>query len=93
MLNKIVLVKLDKYKNNITVENLADCLKLRDSIMILGERVCVYAGLRANEDSTNSFYQGLDSKSDRLISVMGSATAFIEPEILGLDENKLISPI
>ena len=36
------LVKLDKYKNNITVENLADCLKLRDSIMILGERVCVY---------------------------------------------------
>ena len=85
------LVKLDKYKNNITVENLADCLKLRDSIMILGERVCVYAGLRANEDSTNSFYQGLDSKSDRLISVMGSATAFIEPEILGLDENKLIS--
>lgn len=83
------LAELNKYKNKITIENLADCLKLRDSIMVLGERVCVYAGLRANEDSTNNFYQGLDSKSDRLISVMGSAAAFIEPEILNLDENKL----
>lgn len=78
-----------EYKENLTVTNLSDCLKLRDKIMLKGEQVCVYAGLRANEDSTNNFYQGLDSKSDRLITLMGSATAFIEPSILALSEKEL----
>lgn len=79
----------NKFKNNLTVNNLYDCLKLRDKIMLAGEQVCVYAGLKANEDSTNSFYQELDSKSDRLIALMGAATAFIEPSILELPEDKL----
>lgn len=79
----------NKFKNNLTVNNLYDCLKLRDKIMLTGEQVCVYAGLKANEDSTNSFYQELDSKSDRLIALMGAATAFIEPSILELPEDKL----
>lgn len=79
----------NKFKNNLTVNNLYDCLKLRDKIMFAGEQVCVYAGLKANEDSTNSFYQELDSKSDRLITLMGAATAFIEPSILELPEDKL----
>lgn len=79
----------NKFKNNLTVNNLYDCLKLRDKIMLAGEQVCVYAGLKANEDSTNSFYQELDSKSDRLITLMGAATAFIEPSILELPEDKL----
>lgn len=79
----------NKFKNNLTVNNLYDCLQLRDKIMLAGEQVCVYAGLKANEDSTNSFYQELDSKSDRLIALMGAATAFIEPSILELPEDKL----
>lgn len=87
------LALFEKYKNNLTVDNLYDCLKLRDEIMLLGEQVCVYAGLRANEDSTNNFYQGLDSKSDRLITLMGSATSFIEPSILALPEDKLRSEL
>ena len=79
----------DKYRENLTAENLADCLKLRDEIMLLAEQVCVYAGLRANEDSTNSFYQGLDSKSERLITVLGAAAAFIEPAVLAIPEQEL----
>lgn len=87
------LADLDAFKNNVTAKNLCDCLKLRDKIMLLGEQVCVYAGLKANEDSTNSFYQGLDSKSDRLISLMGSSSAFIEPAILALNEDSLKSEL
>lgn len=87
------LLRFEEFKKGLTVGKLCDCLKLRDEIMLLGEQVCVYAGLRANEDSTNSFYQGLDSKSDRLITLMGSATAFIEPEILGLPEEDVKSEL
>ncbi len=83
------LSRFDEYKTNLNVNNLYDLLKLRDEIMLLGEQVCVYAGLKANEDSTNSFYQGLDSKSDRLITLMGGAAAFIEPAILALPEDAL----
>ncbi len=86
---KAGLKEFDKYRGKLTADNLADCLKLRDEIMLLGQKVCVYAGLKANEDSTQSFYQELDSKSDGLIALMGSATAFIEPEILSMDENSL----
>ncbi len=83
------LSRFDEYKTGLNVNNLYALLKLRDEIMLLGEQVCVYAGLRANEDSTNSFYQGLDSKSDRLITLMGEATAFIEPAILALPEDAI----
>ena len=83
------LARFDEFKTGLTVNKLCDCLRLRDEIMLLGEQVCVYAGLRANEDSTNSFYQGLDSKSDRLITLMGGATAFIEPAILALPEDEV----
>lgn len=83
------LTLFDKYRDKLTAENLADCLKLRDEIMLLAEQVCVYAGLRANEDSTNSFYQELDSRSERLITVLGAAAAFIEPAILAIPEQEL----
>ncbi len=87
------LVEFEEYKNNLSVENLYECLKLRDDILLLTEQVCVYAGLRANEDSTNNFYQGLDIKSDRLITLVTSYIAFIEPSILELDEEKLVKAL
>ncbi|MDO4299987.1 MAG: oligoendopeptidase F [Clostridia bacterium] len=83
------IMKFDEYRDNLTVDNLLSCLKLRDEIMLLSGKVCVYAGLRANEDSTDNFYQGLDSKSDRLITLLGAAAAFIEPAILALPEDRL----
>lgn len=85
------LAEIEKYKNNLSIENLYECLNKRDEIMLLAEQVCVYAGLRANEDSTNTFYQAMDSKSERLITILGSAFSFIEPAILNMDEADLKS--
>lgn len=87
------LSDFDTFRENMSVATLYDCLKFRDKILLKGEQVCVYAGLRANEDSTNSFYQGLDSKSDRLIALMGAATAFIEPAVLALPEKELLDAL
>ncbi|MBS5794200.1 MAG: oligoendopeptidase F [Clostridiales bacterium] len=87
------LKKLDSFKNNIQINNLYDCLSLRDKISNETMTLYVYANLKKNEDSTNSFYQSLSSKADSLISLYQSAVAFLEPEILTLDENELLKAI
>ncbi|MFR4986576.1 MAG: oligoendopeptidase F [Lachnospirales bacterium] len=87
------LKKLDSFKNNIKINNLYDCLSLRDKISNETMTLYVYANLKKNEDSTNNFYQSLSSKADSLISLYQSAIAFLEPEILTLDENELLKAI
>lgn len=81
--------KLSEYQNKLTIQNLSDCLKTRDEIGMRVERLYVYANLRSNEDSTNSFYQGLSDKADSLIVKYSGASAFIEPEILNLNKDEL----
>ena len=78
------------YKDNITLDNLWECLSLRNELSHQAERLYVYANLRAHEDSTNSFYQGLADKADSIIVSYESAVSFIEPAILNLDENALL---
>lgn len=82
--------KLDSFKDNINIENLYSCLSLRDEISQETMTLYVYANLKNNEDSTNNFYQSLSSKADNLITLYQSSTAFIEPEILKLNEDELI---
>ena len=85
--------KMDSFKNNIKINNLNDCLSLRDKISNETMVLYVYANLKKNEDSTNNFYQSLASKADSLISLYQGAVAFLEPEILTLDENDLLKAI
>ena len=70
----------DKFKP-LTMANLYECLNFRDEVYLNTERVYVYAGLRANEDSDNSFYQAMDSKAARLSSLVQAASAFIDSSI------------
>lgn len=85
--------KMDSFKNNIKINNLKDCLSLRDKISNETMILYVYANLKKNEDSTNSFYQSLASKSESLVSLYQSSVAFLEPEILTLDEKELLKAI
>lgn len=81
--------EISKYKGKISTENLYDVLKLRDKIHEKTMKLYVYSKLKHYEDSTNSTYQALASKTDTLASEQGSTMSFINPEILALDENKL----
>ncbi|WP_317366414.1 oligoendopeptidase F [uncultured Tyzzerella sp.] len=87
------LKKLDTFKNNIQINNLYDCLSLRDKISNETMVLYVYANLKKNEDSTNNFYQSLASKADSLISSYQGAIAFLEPEILTLNEDELLKAV
>lgn len=77
-----------KYQN-LTIDNLYDCLSEKDEISKNVEQIYVYANLKANEDSTNTFYQELMSKADGLITVYSSALSFIEPAILAMPRQEL----
>ncbi len=81
--------KLDRYKTHLKAKDLYDCLKLRDSVALNVEQLYVYANLRANEDSTNTFYQELSGKADRLITLYSQAVSFIEPAIASMDKDEL----
>ncbi|MHB1006825.1 MAG: oligoendopeptidase F [Chloroflexota bacterium] len=65
------------------------CLKLRDETYQLTEQVFVYAQMRKDEDNTNNHYQALADRSVALASEVSSATAFVNPELLALSEEKL----
>jgi oligoendopeptidase F len=45
--------------------------------------------MRYDQDTTNSFYQGLDDRMKNLYSQAGSQLAYIVPEILSIDEGKI----
>lgn len=85
--------KMDLYKGNLKISNLLDCLKLRDKLSNETMILYVYANLKANEDSTNSFYQSMSSKVDSLMSIYQGAISFLEPEILALDEKELLNAL
>ncbi|KIL45698.1 oligoendopeptidase F [Jeotgalibacillus soli] len=68
-----------------------EALKLQDGIMERLGRLYTYSHMRYDQDTTNSFYQGLDDRAKNLATQISSAFAFVVPEILSIDENKIAS--
>ena len=56
------------YSGNITSENVCKVLKKRDELSLRMDRLFVYAGLRANEDSSDSLHQSMDDRANMLLS-------------------------
>lgn len=77
----------------VSLSSLYDLLQKRDELMERVDYLYVYAGLRANEDSGNSFYQAMSDKAEALITTWGTASAFVEPSILALDEKGLLQEL
>jgi oligoendopeptidase F len=85
------LKELESYRGGLTLDNIYSCLQLRDRLYQRFERVYVYAGLKANEDSGNTRYQGYNDRAERLGVRVGAAAAFIDPSILELDRESLVA--
>ena len=64
---------------------LADALETQSSIDKELTRLFVYAGMKSDEDTRVSLYQGMQQEMIQLGSVFGTETAFLEPEILKMD--------
>jgi oligoendopeptidase F len=70
-------------------EALWNVLQKRDELYEELERLYVYASMRKDEDTTNSFYQGLADRAMQLYIRVSMASSFIEPELLALPQSTL----
>lgn len=72
-----------------SADTLYQALQYEDKLLERIGKLFTYAHMRYDQDTTNSFYQGMDDRMRNLYSQAGSQLAFIVPEILSIDENKL----
>lgn len=64
-------------------------LQKEDEISQKIGKLYAYAHMRYDQDTTNSFYQGLNDRVMGLAAQVGKASSFITPEILSIDEEKI----
>ncbi|MDZ5470358.1 oligoendopeptidase F [Bacillus sp. 31A1R] len=72
-----------------SAETLYKALQYQDEILERIGKLYTYAHMRYDQDTTNSFFQGLDDRIKNLYSQVASALAYIVPEILAIDEEKV----
>lgn len=74
-----------------SAEYLFQALQAQDHLLERIGKLYTYAHMRYDQDTTNSFYQGLDDRIKNLYSQAASTLAYIVPEILSIDEEKVKS--
>lgn len=72
-----------------SADSLYSALQEQDKLMERLGKLYTYSHMRYDQDTGNSFYQGLDSRMKALYSQAASQLAFIVPEILSIDEGKI----
>ncbi len=83
--------ELEALKNTLAQsgEALLNVLQKRDELDEQLERLYVYASMRKDEDTTNSFYQAMADRAMQLYIHVSTASSYIEPELLALPQSKL----
>ncbi|MBM7554021.1 oligoendopeptidase F [Thalassobacillus pellis] len=88
---KKMLPEVKEYQGKLSesADQLYGLFKLQDEISNRTGKLFTYAHMRADQDTTNSFYQELNSKAENLYTQVASAMSFIVPEILAMEEGKV----
>lgn len=85
----IPAVKEFEGKLSESADILYDALQYQDQLLERLGKLYAYSHMRYDQDTTNSFYQGLDDRMKNLYSQAASHLAFIVPELLSIDEGRL----
>ncbi len=90
---KPLAAQISSYQGKLdqSADTLFECLSLRDELGITSSKVFAYARMRRDENNANSHYQALTSRTESLLAEVGAVTAFIEPNILSMPAEKLLS--
>lgn len=70
---------------------LLGALQLQDELSERLGKLYTYSRMRYDEDTTNSFYQGLNQKAESILTLASSSMSFIVPEILQIEEETIRS--
>lgn len=82
---------IEKYKDTITLssENLLNYLKFDEELVRRITKLYLYANLKQDEDTTNSFYKNMYGKIMNLYKEYSSISSFAYPEILSCSYDKI----
>ncbi len=85
--------RIDQFRGRLgeSPETFLECTKLSDELWIRADNLYVYANLKLDEDTRISTYQELAGRSAGIRAELSEATAFVEPELLTLNDEKLRS--
>ena len=72
-----------------SAEGLYDYLRLSDEIQVKVERLGNYAMRKSDEDTGNSFYQGMKGRIMNLYVAISSADSFSTPELISIPDETL----
>lgn len=87
-----LLAKVAEFKGKLnSKESILECLKLVDTVNMLLEKIYPYAKLQKDADAADNTAITLTGKAEVLFSKANNAYAFVEPELLTLDEKFLES--
>ncbi len=83
--------RIGQFKGKLSQEAgpLLRCLQLRDQLEERLGRLILYAGLKNDEDTRVSRYQAFRDRASRLATRYHETSAFIEPELLAIPEDRL----
>jgi len=83
--------ELIEYKDNFTqdIDSFLSCLKIRDELSELLQKIYTYAHMRKDEDNQNNDYQSNFYRASGLLVKIDEDMSFIEPGILSIDLKKL----
>ena len=88
----VALAQFESFHTKLTDSSaLLACLKLCDTLSSRYELLSLYALLKFSENTADSTYTAMSSKSDSLAAELIAATSFIVPEILSLDERSVLA--
>jgi oligoendopeptidase F len=76
-----------------SAEDLLACFKFDDEIGIRLERLYLYSMLSKDSDMSIPKYQGMDDRIKALYTKVTTASSFVRPELLKIDESKLLGMI
>jgi len=80
-----------KYQGRLSesAENFYSVFKLQDEISERLGKLYTYARMRYDQDTTNGYYQALQSQAENVLTLASSHMSYIVPEILTMDEAQI----
>lgn len=83
--------QIASYKGKLTqsATSLLEALELNNTLVKEMVRLSSYASMNSDQDTRVTEYAGMEQELQQLFSAYGALTAFIEPELLTLDQHQL----
>lgn len=88
---KSLIFEMESYRGKLSLgaHELLEALEHCYETQRILERLFVYARMRKDEDNSNSKYQALSDRAQSLLVEFGSASSYMVPEIIAIDEEVL----